>query len=104
MEVIQGADALVYQEGNPEVITVTAPKPWPNHIIPTRQRRKVFVGPKGERRWMGDQGGLVWGVRNQQIEKDLVSFEERMEASPCKKEVPILTKIDQLVRELQARK
>ena len=81
MEVIQGADVLLYQDGKPVVVTVSAPKPWPTHIIPARQRWQVFVGPKGEKLWMGDQGGFVWGDRKKQSENDLVTFEERMESS-----------------------
>ena len=38
MEVIQGAGILIYQDGTPVNVTVSAPKPWPNHIVPTRQR------------------------------------------------------------------
>ena len=85
MEVIQGADVLIYQAGKPVIVTVSAPKPWPDHIIPTRQRWRVFTGPKGVNLWMGDQGGMVWGERTKQLEEELVTFEERKEASPYDK-------------------
>ena len=55
MEVIQGADVLIYQDGKPVIATVSAPKPWPGHIIPARQTWQVFAGPKGVNQWMGDQ-------------------------------------------------
>ena len=48
MEVIQGADVLIYQEGKPVVVTVSAPKPWPGHPVPTCQKWTLFVGPNGE--------------------------------------------------------
>ena len=102
MEVFQGAVVLIYQEGKHVVVTVSAPKPWPTHIIPTRQRWQVLVGPKGERRRLGNQGGFVWGDRNKQIEQDLVTFEERMESSPYGKAEPMLTKNDKSVQELLA--
>ena len=92
MEVIQGADVLIYQDGKPVIMTVSAPKPWPNHIVPTRQRWQVFQGPKGVNLWMGDQGGMIWGERTAQVEKDLVTFEERMESSPYDKHIPMMTK------------
>ena len=95
---------MIYQAGKPVVVTVSAPKPWPTHIIPTRQRWQVLVGPNGEKLWMGNQGGLVWGDRNKQIEDDIVTFEERMESSPYNTEAPILTAIDQLVQELLAKR
>ena len=104
MEVIQGADVLIYQGGKPVVVTVSAPKPWPDHIIPTRQKWQVFIGPKGEKIWMGTQGGFVWGERNQQISGGLVTFEERTESSPYGRPTNMLTKIDQLVQELVAKK
>ena len=69
MEVIQGADVLIYQDGKPVIVTVSAPKPWPDHIIPTRQKWQVFAGPKGVNLWMGDQGGMIWGERTKHIEK-----------------------------------
>ena len=92
MEVIQGADVLIYQEGKAVIVTVSAPKPWPNHIVPTRQRWQVLAGPKGVNLWMGDQGGMVWGERTKQIEDDLITFEERKEASPYDKKIPMVTK------------
>ena len=82
------------------MVTVSAPKPWPSHIIPTRQRWRVLIGPKGEKLWMGDQGGFVWGDRNKQLEGDLVTFEERTLATPYGRKAPLLTKIDHLVQEL----
>ena len=104
MEVIQGADVLIYQAGTPFITTVSAPKPWPNHIIPTRQRWRVFSGPKGVQLWMGDQGGMVWGERTKQIEEEMVTFEERRESSPYERNLPMLTQIDLLVKELLAKK
>ena len=43
MEVVQGADVLIHQGGKAALITVSAPKPWPTHIIPTRQNGE-YVG------------------------------------------------------------
>ena len=104
MEVIQGADVLIYQAGKPVITTVSAPKPWPTHIIPTRQRWRVFSGPKGVNLWMGDQGGMVWGERTKQIEEELVTFEERREMSPYDRNASCTTQIDLLVKELMAKK
>ena len=104
MGVIQGVDVLFYQDGKPFIVTVSAPTPWPYHIIPTRQKWRVLAGPKGVNLWMGDQGGMVWGDRTKHIEDELVTFEERKEASPYDKNVPLLTKSDLLVQELTAKK
>ena len=75
--VIQGADVLVVRGGVSKVITVSAPVPWPNHIKPGTQKWKLIQGPKGERLWYGDQGGLVWGEMTSQIAKDTLTLEER---------------------------
>ena len=64
MEVIQGADVLIWQGNEAVVITVSGPKPWPNHDVPTLQKWKVLLGPKGEKLCMGSQNGLVWGEKD----------------------------------------
>ena len=105
MEVIQGADALILQNGKPEVITISAPKPWPGHPVPTRQKWRVVLGEKGNQKiWLGDQGSYVWGERNKEVEDTLITFEERKGSSPYDKPVPLHTKIDKLVQELVAKK
>ena len=53
---------------------------------------------------MGDQGGMVWGERTKQIEEELVTFEERKEASTYDKNASLTTKIDLLVKELIAKR
>ena len=59
--VIQGADVLVVRNGKPQVITASAPVPWPAHLRPGAHKWNLMQGPKGEKLWYGDQGGLVWG-------------------------------------------
>ena len=49
---------------------------------------------------MGNQGGMVWGARTKEVEKDLITFEERKLASPYGKSAQITEDIDRLVDEL----
>ena len=86
MEVIQGADVLILQEGKPVVVTVSAPKPWQGHPVPTRQKWRVVIGEKENQKiWLGDQCSYVWGERDKHIEETLVTFEERKGSSPYDK-------------------
>ena len=74
---MQGADVLVVRKGTPSVITASAPLPWPTHIHPSQQRWNLLSGPRGERLWWGDQGGIHWGPITNQMETDFITFEER---------------------------
>ena len=47
---------------------------------------------------------MVWGERTKQLEEELVTFEERKEASPYDKHISVTTKIDLLVKELTAKR
>ena len=46
--VIQGADVLVVRNGKSQVITASAPMPWPDHLRPGTQKWHLIQGPKGE--------------------------------------------------------
>ena len=99
--VVQGADVLVVREGVSKAITASAPVPWPSHIKPGTQKWKLIQGPKGERLWYGDQGGLVWGEMTSQIAKDTLTLEERTSPPIRKKDMDEFKDIDQLARVLR---
>ena len=82
------------------MITASAPLPWPTHIHPGQQRWKLLSGPKGERLWWGDQGGIHWGPITTQMESDFVTFEERKvpKMGPIKINNP---EIDQIAKALR---
>ena len=99
-EVVQGADVLVVRKGTPGVVTASAPLPWPSRIHPGQQRWKLLLGPKGERLWWGDQGGIQWGPITTQMEPDFITFEERKLPKMGPTRVTY-TEIDQLAKALR---
>ena len=97
--VIQGADVLVVRGGKPLVITASAPVPWPGHLNPGAQKWRMLQGPKGEKLWYGDQGGLVWGEMTPQIANEILTLEER--TIPTDPKAGPFDDVDQLARVLR---
>ena len=97
--VIQGADVLVVRGGKPQVITASAPVPWPDHLRPGIQKWSLIQGPKGEKLWYGNQGGLVWGEMTPQIASETLTLEER--SLPTEPKANQFEDLDQLARVLR---
>ena len=102
---VQGADVLIYRRGTAVAVTVSAPLPWPTPRVPSRQKWSLLQGPKGEQLWLGDQGGTIWGDRNEEIRNGMITFEERNEVSPL--DIPktqITENIDRLIKEINKKR
>ena len=87
------------RNGKPQVVTASAPVPWPNHLRPGIQRWRLMQGPKGEKLWYGDQGGLVWGEMTPQNAREVLTLEER--TMPKETVTEKFDDLNQLARVLQ---
>ena len=56
--VIQGADVLVVRGGKPQVVTASAPVPWPDHLRPGTHKWNLMQGPKGEKGMVRQTGRI----------------------------------------------
>ena len=59
----------------------------------------MIQGPKGEKLWHGDQGGLVWGEMTSQIANETLTLEER--TLPIDTKIGPFDDLDQLARVLR---